>query len=184
MSKINVTVKSFNVEKAHIYHMVKNGTNYDMVAIHTKGGVMFGNNAMHDGILIISSIGNRAQLFSPETPAVFDPLYVGEKLQDYHRPTEGDMPSIMQLLQAIVSPNQAQTELEMPTLKTAPFVERNEFDMAYQPDLLSLMKGFHVKTFRVEETDDGLTVTLKIPFSAKHDRKYVFERFSTALAKE
>jgi hypothetical protein len=181
MSKINVTVKPFNVGSANVYHMVKDGTNYDLVTIQINGGLTFGNNALSDGILVINGIGNRAQLFNPETAAVFDPLYVGEKLQDSRTPTNTDMKNFSELLQAVVSPKHAESKLEFQGEASKLVAEVSEFDIGYKPKLVKLLEQLHAKNLQVFEDGTGITLKIRIPFSDKSSKEYALDRLGGAL---
>lgn len=114
---VPVEVKAFQVVESKVLHMVKDGTNYDMVAIRFRGALAFGNCAMSNGWLVINSIGNRAYLFENESSAVFDGAYVGEKLGSSLRPSEVDLKNFMIMLEAVVSPKTCE-ELKREKLNT------------------------------------------------------------------
>jgi hypothetical protein len=101
---VPVEVRSFQVVESKVLHMVKDGTNYDMVAIRFRGSLAFGNAAMNNGWPVINSIGNRAYLFENERSSVFDGAYLGEKFGSSRQPSEVDLKNFMMMLQAVVSP--------------------------------------------------------------------------------
>jgi hypothetical protein len=101
MEKVKIVERQpLNIVAVKVLHMEKDGTNYDLLAIHFKGSFCLGMlGCATNGWLVIEGLNRRAYLFNYQP---HDAFYVGEKLSGGKELSDCDIQNIMLLLQKAI----------------------------------------------------------------------------------